>query len=100
VDDEHTPDSGLTTVRATMEFLADPVVAAGALAEISCDDEHSAVTSGVFAESAEPLTPRAAHPALHRLLSPLLVLDHSGVATLGNLLRLASRAPASAVSSR
>jgi len=58
------PDRDRTTVRATLEFLADPAVAAAALAETHSDDADSAVALGVFAESAEPLTPRAARPAL------------------------------------
>ena len=64
---EQEPESDRTTVRAVLEFLAEPVVAATALAEISSEDDHSAVALGVFAESAEPLAPRAARPALRWL---------------------------------
>jgi tetratricopeptide (TPR) repeat protein len=63
-EDEREPDPDRTTVRMTLEFLADPVVAEAALAEIDSDDDNSAVALGVFAESAEPLAPRAARPAL------------------------------------
>ena len=58
------PDPDRTIVRAALEFLADPAVAAAALAEPTSEDEDSAVALGVFAESAEPLAPRAARPAL------------------------------------
>jgi tetratricopeptide (TPR) repeat protein len=61
---EQEPDPDRTTVRMALEFLADPAVAEAALAETNSDDEHSAVALGVFAESAEPLAPRAARPAL------------------------------------
>ncbi len=61
------PDRDRTTVRAALEFLADPAVAAAALAETDSDDAGSAVALGVFAESAEPLAPRAARPALRWL---------------------------------
>ncbi|MGO9226649.1 SEC-C metal-binding domain-containing protein [Mycobacterium sp.] len=63
-DGENEPDPDRTTVRAALEFLADPAVASAALAEASSEDEDSAVALGVFAESAEPLAPRAARPAL------------------------------------
>lgn len=52
------------SVRAALGLLAEPAVAAAALAEIGADDEASATALGVFAESAEPLAPRAARPAL------------------------------------
>ena len=61
------PESDRTTVRAALEFLADPAVAAAALAELTSEEEDSAVALGVFAESAEPLAPRAARPALRWL---------------------------------
>ena len=64
-DQETNPDR--TTVRATLEFLADPAVAAAVLAETSFEHDHSAIGLGVFAESAEPLAPRAARPALRWL---------------------------------
>jgi tetratricopeptide (TPR) repeat protein len=66
-DGEEEPDPDRTTVRAALEFLADPAVAAAALAELTSEDDDSAVALGVFAESAEPLAPRAARPALRWL---------------------------------
>ena len=65
VEQERDPDR--TTVRATLEFLAEPAVAAAVLAETSSEHDHSAIGLGVFAESAEPLAPRAARPALRWL---------------------------------
>ena len=62
---EPAPDRA--TVRVVLEFLADPVVAAAALDEIRSVDDQSGVALGVFAESAEPLAPRAARPALRWL---------------------------------
>ncbi len=64
-DQELNPDR--TTVRATMEFLAEPVVAAAVLAETSTDEDRASVALGLFAESAEPLAPHAARPALRWL---------------------------------
>jgi len=54
-------------VRAALEPLADPAVASAVLAEIDFDHDLSAVALGAFAESAEPLAPRAARPALRWL---------------------------------
>ena len=65
VEQEQDPDR--MTVRATLEFLADPAVAAAVLAETSSEHDHSAIGLGVFAESAESLAPRAARPALRWL---------------------------------
>ena len=53
VEQEQDPDR--MTVRATLEFLADPAVAAAVLAETSSEHDHSAIGLGVFAESAESL---------------------------------------------
>ncbi|MGF2945127.1 SEC-C metal-binding domain-containing protein [Mycobacterium sp. Lab-001] len=53
-----------TTVRTVLELLGEPAVAAAVLREIDVDDETSAMALGVFAESAEPMAPRAARPAL------------------------------------
>ena len=53
--------------RSWLEFLADPAVAAAVLAETSFEHDHSAIGLGLFAESAEPLAPRAARPALRWL---------------------------------
>lgn len=58
------PDRDRATVRAALEFLADPVVAAAALDEMSADDGQSAAALGLFAESAESLAPPSARPAL------------------------------------
>ena len=65
VEQERDPDR--TTVRATLEFLAEPAVAAAVLAETSSEHDHSAIGLGVFSESVEPLAPRAARPALRWL---------------------------------
>ncbi|GLV08481.1 hypothetical protein MyChFU_18010 [Mycobacterium intracellulare subsp. chimaera] len=62
---EPAPDRA--TVRVALEFLADPVVAATVLDEIRSVDGQFGVALGVFAESAEPLAPRAARPALRWL---------------------------------
>ena len=64
-DPELDPDR--TTVRATLKFLAEPAVAAAVLAETSADEDRGAVALGLFAESVEPLAPRAARPALRWL---------------------------------
>jgi SEC-C motif len=62
------PDRGPKRVRAALELLADPAVAIAALAEIDFyPDRRSAIALGAFAESAEPLVPRAARPALRWL---------------------------------
>ncbi len=66
-DGEQQRDPDRTTVRATLEFLAEPAVAAAVLAETSSEHDHSAIGLGVFSESAEPLAPRAARPALRWL---------------------------------
>ncbi len=64
-DPELNPDR--RTVRAALEFLAEPAVAAAVLAETSPDEDRGAVALGLFAESVEPLAPRAARPALRWL---------------------------------
>jgi tetratricopeptide (TPR) repeat protein len=61
------PDANRKTVRATLEFLAEPVVAAAVLAETNSADDRAGVALGLFAESVEPLAPRAARPALRWL---------------------------------
>lgn len=66
---EEEPDPDRTTVRAALELLADPAVAAAALDETCSEDEQSAIALGVFAESAEPQAPRAARPALRWMRS-------------------------------
>ena len=65
VEQERDPDR--MTVRATLQFLAEPAVAAAVLAETSSEHDHSAIGLGVFAESAESLAARAARPALRWL---------------------------------
>lgn len=55
------------TVRATLEFLAEPAVAAAVLAETSPGQDCADVALGLFSESVEPLAPRAARPALRWL---------------------------------
>jgi len=60
-------NSDRTTVRATMEFLAEPAVAVAVLAETSTDEDQASVALGLFAESAEPLAPHVARPALRWL---------------------------------
>jgi tetratricopeptide (TPR) repeat protein len=61
-------DRDRKTVGAALELLADPAVATAVLTETSSEhDRRSAVALGVFAESAEPLAPRAARPALRWL---------------------------------
>ena len=64
-EQERNPDR--TTVRATLEFLAEPAVAAAVLAETSAGQEGAGVALGLFAESVEPLAPRVARPALRWL---------------------------------
>ena len=64
---EQEPDRDRTTVRATLEFLAEPAVATAVLAETNSEHDHSAIGLGLFSESAEPLAPRAARPALRWL---------------------------------
>lgn len=64
----HRPDRNRKTVGAALELLADPAVAIAVLAEIDCDhDRRSDIALGAFAQSAEPLAPRAARPALRWL---------------------------------
>lgn len=64
--DRQEPDNH-PTVRTTLEFLADPAVAAAVLAETSLEHDHSAIGWGVFTESAEPWAPSVARPALRWL---------------------------------
>lgn len=62
------PDHDRKTVGAVLELLAEPAVAVAVLAEIDFGhDRHSDSALGVFAESAEPLAPRVARPALRWL---------------------------------
>lgn len=51
------------TVRASLEFLAEPAVAAAVLAETGVDQDRAGIALGLFAELVEPLAPRAARPA-------------------------------------
>lgn len=64
-DEQLNPDR--PTVRATLEFLAEPAVAAAVLAETSSGEDRAGIALGLFAESVEPLAPRAARPALRWL---------------------------------
>lgn len=66
--DDREPNPARTTVRATLEFLAEPAVAAAVLVETSAAS-HDGVGAalGVFSESVEPLAPRVARPALRWL---------------------------------
>src|SRR4029453_15454980 len=60
-------DPDRTTVQATLEFLEEPAVAAAVLAETRAENDRAGVALGVFAESVEPMAPRAARPALRWL---------------------------------
>ena len=64
-EQERNPDRA--TVRATLEFLAEPAVAAAVLTETSAGQDGAGVALGLFAESVEPLAPRVARPALRGL---------------------------------
>ncbi|MDA2992309.1 MAG: SEC-C metal-binding domain-containing protein [Actinomycetota bacterium] len=64
--DQTAPPVG-TVVRATLEFLAEPLVAAAVHDEIPAGDGRAAAALGLFAESAESNAPRAARPALRWL---------------------------------
>ena len=65
---EQEPDPDRATVRATLEFLADPIVAAAVLAETGfVRDRAEATALGLFAETVEPMAPREARPALRWL---------------------------------
>ncbi|MGH3478393.1 MAG: SEC-C metal-binding domain-containing protein, partial [Nocardioidaceae bacterium] len=55
------------TVRATTVFLAEPAVAEAVLAETIGSGSEGAAALGLFAETLEPLAPRAARPALRWL---------------------------------
>jgi len=66
-DGEQAPEPDRATVRAALEYLADPIVAATVLAEVGSEEAFSAAALGAFAESAEPLAPRPARPALRWL---------------------------------
>ncbi len=52
------------TVRATTEFLAEPAVAEAVLAETIGSGGDGAAALALFAETLEPMAPRAARPAL------------------------------------
>ncbi|MGH3981224.1 MAG: SEC-C domain-containing protein, partial [Pseudonocardiaceae bacterium] len=56
-----------TTVRAAMAFLAEPAVAEAVLAEAIGPGSDGAAALGLFAETLEPLVPRAARAALRWL---------------------------------
>jgi tetratricopeptide (TPR) repeat protein len=60
-------DRDRTTVRATLEFLAEPAVTVAVLAETSSGRDRGGVALGLFSESVESLAPRAARPALRWL---------------------------------
>ncbi len=60
-------DADRRTVRASLEFLAEPAVAAAVWAETSDDEDRAGTALGLFAELVEPLAPRAARPALRWL---------------------------------
>jgi hypothetical protein len=61
-------DPDRATVRATLEFLAEPVVATAVLAETGVVRDRSKSTAlGLFAETVEPMAPRSARPALRWL---------------------------------
>ncbi|WP_211229560.1 tetratricopeptide repeat protein [Nakamurella lactea] len=64
-DDES--DADRATMRATLEFLAEPVVVAAVLDEINDSGQLTGAVLGLFAESVEPAAPRAARPALRWL---------------------------------
>ncbi|HEY6421737.1 MAG TPA: SEC-C domain-containing protein [Pseudonocardiaceae bacterium] len=68
-DRDHGEDTTLTatTVRATLEVLAEPAVAEAVLAETIGSGDEGAAALGLFAETLEPLVPRAARPALRWL---------------------------------
>lgn len=59
--------AGGMSVRAAIEFLADPSVSIAVLAETHSEDEQGALGLGVFADAIEPLAPRVARPALRWL---------------------------------
>lgn len=56
-----------TLVHSTLEFLAEPMVAAAVHDEIPAGDRRAAAALGVLAESAESRAPRSARPALRWL---------------------------------
>ena len=62
-----TLDEDRVTIRSTLEFLAEPAVAAAVLAETGAGDDRAAAALGLFAEAVEPLAPRVARPALRWL---------------------------------
>jgi tetratricopeptide (TPR) repeat protein len=64
---DHEPNAEHVTVRATLEFLAEPAVAAAILAETDSADDRATAALGLFAESVEPMAPRGARPALRWL---------------------------------
>ncbi|MGH3780656.1 MAG: YecA family protein [Pseudonocardiaceae bacterium] len=65
-DRDHGPDATVraNTVKATTEFLAEPAVAEAVLAETIGSGSEGAAALSLFAETLEPLAPRAARPAL------------------------------------
>ena len=64
---DHSAEPGGTVVRTTLEFLAEPLVAAAVHDEIPAGDQRAAAALGLFAESAESNAPRVARPALRWL---------------------------------
>lgn len=71
-DDEVALDLDREIAAAALQSLAEPVFAAAALDEMDVNDDQSAAALGVFAETAEPLAPRAARPALRWLRAKAL----------------------------
>ena len=55
------------TVRDCLKLLREPAVAAAVLAETRTADDRTAIALGTFAETMEPMAPRAARPALRWL---------------------------------
>ena len=51
-------------MKATMVFLTEPAVAQAVLAETIGSSSTGAAALGLFAETLEPLVPRAARPAM------------------------------------
>ena len=61
------PESDRVTMGMALEFLAEPAVAAAVLDEIGYGGERESTALRFFADSFEPLAPRAARPALRWL---------------------------------
>ena len=61
------PESDRVTMGIALEFLAEPAIAAAVLDEIGYGEQREAAALRLFAESFEPIAPRAARPALRWL---------------------------------